>query len=234
MSASPSLFLSSARTALFAGALEAEPAIGDQPQSLQTVGIQIDWNFTVAHRLPMVLSLGYAEGFEDGERRGGEVLAVAEDHVMDADLLLKALIAMAPVLVLLLVFDRLDMFNLISLRAILRCCVAAGGAIAALSFLANWRVDGRLSHRLQLLQPLCRRRSIEESLKAAPIVALFARNRLGFKLDAAIAGFAVGAGFSVIENGWYLSRSPTPITAPGWCAASARRSCMAARPRCSP
>jgi hypothetical protein len=69
----PALFLSSVRTAFFAGGLEAEPSIGDR-RSLQTVGIQTDWNFTIAHRLPMVLSLGYAEGFEEGERHGDEVL----------------------------------------------------------------------------------------------------------------------------------------------------------------
>jgi hypothetical protein len=68
-----SLFLSSMRTALFAGVLEAAPAVGER-RTLQTIGIQTDWNFTVAHRLPMVLSLGYAEGFEDGERRGSETL----------------------------------------------------------------------------------------------------------------------------------------------------------------
>jgi len=69
----PSLFLSSMRPAFFAGALEADPANGDR-RSFQTVGVQTDWNLTIAHRLPMVLSLGYAEGFEDGEHRGGEVL----------------------------------------------------------------------------------------------------------------------------------------------------------------
>jgi hypothetical protein len=68
-----SLFLSSMRPAVFVGALEAEPSIGER-RSLQTVGFQTDWNFTVAHRLPMVLSLGYAQGFEDGERHGDEVL----------------------------------------------------------------------------------------------------------------------------------------------------------------
>ncbi|MBC7770590.1 MAG: hypothetical protein H7124_17550 [Phycisphaerales bacterium] len=68
-----SFFLSSVRTAAFLGALEAEPSIGER-RSLQTVGVQADWNFTVAHRLPMVFSLGYAEGFEDGERQGNEVL----------------------------------------------------------------------------------------------------------------------------------------------------------------
>ncbi len=68
-----SIFLSSMRPAIFAGAMEIERANGDR-RSLQTVGVQTDWNFTVAHRLPMVLSLGYAEGFEDGESRGSEVL----------------------------------------------------------------------------------------------------------------------------------------------------------------
>lgn len=69
----PSIYLSSMRTGIFLGGLYAEPAAGES-RSFQTVGIQTDWNFTIAHRLPMVLSLGYAEGFEDGERRGSEVL----------------------------------------------------------------------------------------------------------------------------------------------------------------
>ena len=69
----PSIFLSSMRPALFFGDLEADPATGDR-RSLQTAGFQTDWNFTIAHRLPMVLSLGYAEGFEEGERQGSEVL----------------------------------------------------------------------------------------------------------------------------------------------------------------
>jgi hypothetical protein len=68
-----SLFLSSARAAMFAGVLEADPGVGEA-RSLQTVGAQIDFNFTAAFRLPMVLSIGYAEGFEDGERRGSQTM----------------------------------------------------------------------------------------------------------------------------------------------------------------
>jgi RsiW-degrading membrane proteinase PrsW (M82 family) len=121
---------------------------------------------------------------------------------MDADLLVKAFIAVAPVVLLLVVFDRLDAFNLISAREIAFMLVA-GGAIAALSFFANWRVmDGfpiGFSSFSRYVSPV-----IEESLKAAPLILLFAQNRIGFKVDAAIAGFAVGAGFSVIENVWYL------------------------------
>jgi protease PrsW len=121
---------------------------------------------------------------------------------MDAIVLLKALIALAPVLMLLFVFDRLDAFNLINLRDI-GLLLGAGGALAVLSFVANWRVlDGfpiGFSNYSRYVAPV-----IEETLKAAPIVFLFMRNRLGFKLDAAIAGFAVGAGFSAIENVWYM------------------------------
>ncbi|MFT3728972.1 MAG: hypothetical protein QM759_14205 [Terricaulis sp.] len=67
------LFLSSARTAVFAGVLDADPSVGDH-RTLETAGFQVDWNFTAALRLPMVLSLGYAEGFEDGEHTGSETL----------------------------------------------------------------------------------------------------------------------------------------------------------------
>lgn len=68
-----SFFLSSVRPAVFFGALETEDRVGEG-RSLQTLGVQTDWNFTVAHRLPMTLSLGYARGFEDGETASDEVL----------------------------------------------------------------------------------------------------------------------------------------------------------------
>ncbi|HYD73725.1 MAG TPA: PrsW family glutamic-type intramembrane protease [Candidatus Binatia bacterium] len=121
---------------------------------------------------------------------------------MLADLLLKALIAMAPVMILLLVFDRLDVFNLIPMRDIALLTIT-GVALALFSYFANLSVMdgfpiGRTSYS-RYVAPV-----VEETMKAAPIIFLFSRNRLGFKLDAAIAGFAVGAGFSMAENLWYL------------------------------
>lgn len=121
---------------------------------------------------------------------------------MDPLLLTKALVAFGPALVLLFVFDRLDVFNLINARTIL-VLFGIGGAMAALSFLANWLALDVLPTSFgaytRYISP-----PIEESLKAAPILAMFALNRIGFKLDAVIAGFAVGAGFATIENAWYL------------------------------
>jgi hypothetical protein len=40
------------------------------------------------------------------------------------------------------------------------------------------------------------------------MVLLFRFNRIGYKLDALISGFAIGAGFSVVENIIYLLRYP--------------------------
>lgn len=125
---------------------------------------------------------------------------------MDGTLLVKALIALTPAVLLLMLFDRLDVFNVIRMRTILTL-LGAGGAIAALSFIVNWRVmDGfpiGMSNYSRYVSPV-----VEETLKAAPLLWLFFHNRIGFKLDAAIAGFAIGAGFSVIENLWYLFTLP--------------------------
>jgi hypothetical protein len=69
----PSFFLSSMRLALFAGVMQLNPGRQDG-RTVETVGAQADFNFTVALRLPMVLSFGAASGFEDGRHRGDEVM----------------------------------------------------------------------------------------------------------------------------------------------------------------
>ena len=69
----PSFFLSSMRSALFAGVLAVDPGRRDA-RTLETVGGQLDFNFTFALRLPMVLSVGAASGFEDGRHRGDEAM----------------------------------------------------------------------------------------------------------------------------------------------------------------
>ncbi|HEY0300929.1 MAG TPA: PrsW family glutamic-type intramembrane protease, partial [Rhizomicrobium sp.] len=46
--------------------------------------------------------------------------------------------------------------------------------------------------------------AVEETLKALALIVFFARNRIGFMIDALILGFAVGTGFGVFENVYYL------------------------------
>jgi len=69
----PSLFLSSIRPAVFAGVMAMDPASGSA-RTFETVGAQVDFNFTVALRLPMVFSVGAASGFDKGRHRGDEVM----------------------------------------------------------------------------------------------------------------------------------------------------------------
>lgn len=115
-------------------------------------------------------------------------------------------LALVPVLILLAIFVWFDAFKLMSLGEILTLLVLGGfGA------LASYPVSGRLldtlpigfSNYSRFYAPW-----IEEAIKGAIIVALFRMNKVGFKLDAVITGFAVGAGFSVVENIIYLIRLP--------------------------
>ena len=115
-------------------------------------------------------------------------------------------LALIPVLVLLAVFDWLDAFELVNFKEILILLVL-GGVAASLSWPASGRLLDTLpigfSNYSRFVAPW-----IEEAIKGAAIVALFRMNRIGFKLDAVIAGFAIGAGFSVVENIIYLLRFP--------------------------
>ena len=115
-------------------------------------------------------------------------------------------LALVPVLILLAVFVWFDAFKLMSIGEILVLLVLGGfGAIA------SYPLSGRLldtlpigfSNYSRFYAPW-----IEEAIKAAIVIILFRMNRIGFKLDAVITGFAVGAGFSVVENIIYLIRLP--------------------------
>ena len=67
----PGFYLSHIRPAVFFGTLVTDP--GDAlERTVATMGMQLDLNFTLGHRLPMTFSLGYASAFEHGERLDDE------------------------------------------------------------------------------------------------------------------------------------------------------------------
>lgn len=115
-------------------------------------------------------------------------------------------LALVPVLVLLAIFVWLDAFKLMSLGEILVLLLFGGGAA-----LVAYPISGRFIDTLPIgfnnysryVAPW-----IEEALKAIVMIGLFRVNRIGYKLDAVISGFAIGAGFSVIENVLYLTVFP--------------------------
>lgn len=67
----PGFFLKHIRPAMFIGALVADPGKSFS-RKLMSVGMQLDLTFTLMHHLPMTLSVGYAAGFEHGDRQGDD------------------------------------------------------------------------------------------------------------------------------------------------------------------
>lgn len=126
---------------------------------------------------------------------------------MHLPLYLEALTGLLPVIVFMGALLYLDSYKLVTLRELIECIVA-GMVIAVVSYFTNTRAIGILKYDFatysRFAAPVA-----EEFLKAAFIIFLFARNRIGFMIDAAIAGFAVGAGFALSENLYYLHEVPS-------------------------
>jgi RsiW-degrading membrane proteinase PrsW (M82 family) len=125
---------------------------------------------------------------------------------VNIDLLLRAPIALVPVLLFLAALVQCDGHKLLRLRMVL-AVVAAGGLAAGASYLLNnWayaHFPGDFAAYSRYLSPW-----IEESLKAVLIVFLIRTRRVGLAVDAGIAGFAIGTGFALIENLYYLASRP--------------------------
>lgn len=106
-------------------------------------------------------------------------------------------------LIFLLVLVYLDSYKLVGLKLVL-WVIAAGGLATVASYFVNGYLLSATGAKFALYSryaaPL-----VEEVLKAAIIVYLFRAHRIGFLVDSAIMGFAVGAGFAVVENLYYLN-----------------------------
>lgn len=118
------------------------------------------------------------------------------------DYLLRVAISILPVFVLLFGLQFIDSYKLVSLRRILTA-VLAGVGVAGILYIFS-----TLGFEIMPLKgpwyPIVGAPVLEECLKAAYIVYLIRTSRIGFMVDAAIYGFAVGAGFALLENIVYL------------------------------
>lgn len=121
-------------------------------------------------------------------------------------ILAKGLFALAPVLVYLGALVVMDSYKLVKLRAVLAAVVAGIVAVVICR-----EVNARLLtatglsflNYVRYAAPL-----VEEAAKAAYVIVLVRSGRTGFAVDAAILGFAVGTGFGVVENVFYLADRP--------------------------
>ena len=100
----------------------------------------------------------------------------------------------------------LDSFKLVRMRLVLwmlACGVLAAGASYIMNhlFMAAGPLDATLLRRFAA--PF-----VEECLKGLPLLLILRSGRTGFIVDAVIYGFAVGAGFALVENVYYFLSLP--------------------------
>ena len=116
--------------------------------------------------------------------------------------MIPALVALLPVLLFLALLVVLDSFKLVKGSGVALSLVSgAAAALAALPILSAVDIVHHLSTAtlVRYVGPV-----VEESLKLVSISVLLYRRRVGFPVDAAVLGFAVGAGFALVENVVYL------------------------------
>src|SRR4030095_5339593 len=98
-------------------------------------------------------------------------------------------VALVPVLVMLVLFIWLDVFKLMTMwetiGLLLLGAPSAGGAYPVSGAFLQWRPLG-FSNYSRFVAPW-----IEEFIKCLAIVGLFWFNRIGYKLDSVIFGFAI-------------------------------------------
>jgi RsiW-degrading membrane proteinase PrsW (M82 family) len=122
------------------------------------------------------------------------------------DVITHVLVGLLPVLCFLGALLYLDSYKLVSMRSVV---VVLGCGL--LSALACYVVNGALQPRTHLdvesysryVGPV-----VEELAKGLIVIALVRAHRIGFLVDAAIFGFAVGTGFAIVENVWYQHLIP--------------------------
>jgi RsiW-degrading membrane proteinase PrsW (M82 family) len=122
------------------------------------------------------------------------------------DLVIHLLLGLLPVSCFLAALVYLDSYKLVPIKLVL-AVILAGFGTAALSYPVSlvWLdlIGVDFTTYTRYIAP-----AFEEALKALVVVVLIRYNRIGFLVDAAILGFAVGAGFAILENLYFLHIVP--------------------------
>lgn len=116
--------------------------------------------------------------------------------------LVRVAISLVPVFLFLVALFALDSFKLVRPGSLLRAIAAGAAAAVGCLLLARSVMDSALLEAAtysRYVAPV-----IEEGAKALFVVFMIRRKRVGFMVDAAIVGFATGAGFATVENLYYL------------------------------
>jgi RsiW-degrading membrane proteinase PrsW (M82 family) len=120
--------------------------------------------------------------------------------------IINAAVALIPVVAFLITLWLMDSFRLLKPAAVLGALAYGLAAAAAVLGLHHWLMPATglpADMFSRYVAPVT-----EETAKAALIVILVATARVGFLVDAAVCGFAVGTGFALFENLSYLRAMP--------------------------
>ena len=123
---------------------------------------------------------------------------------IDFAMAVRASVGLLPVLCFLGALLAMDSYKLVRLRTV-GLVIVMGSIAAGISYLLNQAAIGPLGLGFdgysRYIAPL-----LEEAVKGSVIVVLIRTHRIGFLVDASIFGFAVGTGFAMIENLYYLNQ----------------------------
>jgi protease PrsW len=129
-----------------------------------------------------------------------------------------------PVMLFLAFLFLMDSYNLVRVKTLI-LCLLWGVACAAAGYFLNSLIVKLLALDYNVLSqyfaPV-----IEETLKALFVFYLISKKNIGFIIDAAIYGFAIGAGFSLVENFYFLLNSPPEFSTLTWIIRGIGTACM--------
>jgi RsiW-degrading membrane proteinase PrsW (M82 family) len=107
--------------------------------------------------------------------------------------------ALLPIVIYICVVYQIDHFSLISVKRLLMLIFC--GMVMALACFGVFQLTGQVlsEDQANYANPV-----VEEFIKAIPLLVLVVRKKIVFFIDSVICGAAVGGGFSILENLFYL------------------------------
>ena len=107
--------------------------------------------------------------------------------------------ALLPVVIYIYIVYQIDNFSLMSVKRLILLILS--GMLTALACFGLFQLTEPILSESQSdsINPI-----IEEMVKAIPLLFLAARKKMVFFIDSVISGAAVGGGFSILENLFYL------------------------------
>ena len=107
--------------------------------------------------------------------------------------------ALLPVIIYIFMVYKIDNFSLINIKNLFLQVLC--GMVAALACLGLFQFTGSIfsENQSEYFNPV-----LEEIVKAIPLLWLATRKKIVFFIDSVICGAAIGGGFSILENIFYL------------------------------